>query len=36
MNYKITEKNNEIFFKYIPKKNLKKDFNKKILKRKSF
>ena len=29
MNYKITEKNNDIFFKYIPKKNKKKNFNKK-------
>ena len=29
MNYKIIEKNNEIFFKYIPKKNKKKNFNKK-------
>ena len=35
MNYKITEKNNEIFFKYFPKKIKKKIFKKKI-KRKSF
>ena len=29
MNYKIIEKNNEIFFKYNPKKKIKKNFNKK-------
>ena len=30
MNYKIMEKNNEVFFRYIPQKNNKKTFNKKI------
>ncbi len=29
MNYKVTEKNNDVFFKYIPKKKFKKDFNQK-------
>ena len=29
MNYKITEKNNEIFFKYVPPKKNKKIFVKK-------
>ena len=33
MNYKIIEKNNDIFFKYLPKKNKKKTDKKK--KRKS-
>ena len=28
MNYKITEKNDEVFFKYYPLKNSKKIFNK--------
>ena len=28
MNYKIIEKDNEVFFKYIPKKNLRKSDNK--------
>ena len=30
MNYKIIEKNNEIFFKYTPKKNIKKEMKKTI------
>ena len=29
MGYKITEKDNDIFFKYMPKKIIKKSFNKK-------
>ena len=29
MNYKFTEKNNDVFFKYIPKKNKKKILKKK-------
>ena len=29
MNYKITEKDQDIFFKYTPKKKIKKSFNKK-------
>ena len=33
MNYKIIEKNNEIFFKYMPKKKKKKNFKKKIKKK---
>ena len=28
MNYKITEKNEDIFFRYLPKKKIKKSFNK--------
>ena len=28
MSYKVTEKNNELFFRYIPKKIIKKNFNK--------
>ena len=28
MNYKIIEKNNDIFFKYFPRKNLKKSIKK--------
>ena len=35
MNYKIFEKNNETFFKYAPKKKLKK-FDKKIVKESPF
>ena len=35
MNYKIIEKNNDIFFKYFLKKK-KKKFNQKRTKRKSF
>ncbi len=30
MDYKITEKNDDTFFKYSPKKKFKKSFNKKI------
>ena len=33
MNYKVTEKNDEIFFKYIPKKKFKKTMNKKLKKK---
>ena len=29
MDYKITEKNEDIFFKYMPQKKFKKSFNKK-------
>jgi ATP-dependent RNA helicase SUPV3L1/SUV3 len=36
MNYKIIEKKEELFFKYIPKKNNKKEFNKKIIKESPF
>ena len=36
MNYKIIEKDNEIFFKYLPLKNNKKTFNKKSLKENPF
>ena len=36
MNYKIVEKNNDLFFKYIPKKNNKKNFNKKNIKESPF
>ena len=36
MNYKIVEKNNDLFFKYIPKKNNKKKFNKKNIKESPF
>ena len=35
MNYKIVEKNDEVYFKYFPKKNFKKP-NKKILKESPF
>ena len=35
MNYKIIEKEKDIFFKYIPKKNIKKN-NKKIIKESPF
>ena len=28
MNYKILEKNNDIFFKYLPRKNFKKSVKK--------
>ena len=35
MNYKILEKNDDIYFTYIPKKNLKKT-NKKIIKESPF
>ena len=36
MNYKITEKNEDIFFKYIPKKKFKKSFDKKTNKENPF
>ena len=36
MNYKITEKNDEVLFKYNPPKNLKKTFNKKSSKESPF
>ena len=36
MNYKIIEKNDEIFFKYLPKKNSKKSSSKKIRKESPF
>ena len=29
MNYKVIEKNNEVFFKYIPKRNKNKNYEKK-------
>tara|TARA_Y100001970_G_scaffold289735_1_gene421038 strand:- start:545 stop:3025 length:2481 start_codon:yes stop_codon:yes gene_type:complete len=36
MSYKTTEKDNEIFFKYIPKKKIKRDFIKKDIKESPF
>ena len=36
MNYKITEKNDELFFKYLPKKKPKKPFSKKVNKENPF
>ncbi len=36
MNYKITEKNNDVFFKYFPKKKFKKSFVKKTKKESPF
>ena len=36
MNYKIIEKNEEIFFKYLPKKKFKKPFDKKVKKENPF
>ena len=36
MNYKIIEKNNEVFFKYTPLKNKKKFFDKKPIKENAF
>ncbi len=36
MNYTIQEKNNEVFFKYLPKKRNKKKFDKKISKESPF
>jgi len=36
MNYKIIEKEENIFFKYVPKKNIKKIFNKKTSKENPF
>ena len=36
MNYKVTEKNNEVFFKYLPSKKIKKTINKKKSKENPF
>ena len=36
MNYKVTEKNNEVFFKYFPEKNYKKDIKKNTFKESPF
>ena len=36
MNYRVTEKNNEVFFKYAPKKNKNKVFEKKTKKESPF
>ena len=36
MGYKVSEKENEIFFKYIPVKNYKKTFEKKNVKENPF
>tara|TARA_B100000579_G_C22259545_1_gene588748 strand:+ start:230 stop:547 length:318 start_codon:yes stop_codon:yes gene_type:complete len=36
MNYKITEKNEELFFKYLPPKKTKKVFTKKVNKENPF
>ena len=36
MGYKIIEKEKDIFFKYLPKKDKKKTFNKKTLKENPF
>ena len=36
MNYNVTEKNKEIYFKYSPKKKQKKIFNKKKIKENQF
>ena len=36
MNYKIIEKNDDIFFKYMPKKKFKKSFNNKSNKENPF
>ena len=36
MNYKIIEKNNELFFRYIPIKHNKKASNKKIVRESPF
>ena len=35
MDYKVIEKNTEVFFKYVPKRNIKKD-NKKTVKESPF
>ena len=36
MNYKVTEKNENLYFKYLPKKKFKKSFNKKTNKENPF
>ena len=36
MNYKITEKGNDVFFRYAPRKNTKKNFDKKPQKESPF
>ena len=36
MNYKVIEKNEELFFKYYPQKRVKKTFNKKPSKENPF
>ena len=36
MNYKVTKKDEDLFFKYVPQKKLKKPFNKKINKETPF
>ncbi len=36
MNYKITKKNEDIFFKYTPKRNIRKSFDKKLNKENPF
>ena len=36
MNYRITEKDNDVFFRYVPKKNIKKNFEKKRQKESPF
>ena len=36
MNYKVLEKNDDLFFKYMPKKKFKKSFNKKTNKENPF
>ncbi len=36
MNYKVTEKNDDIFFKYLPKKKFKKTSDKKVKKESPF
>ena len=36
MNYKVTEKNEDLFFKYAPQKKLKNSLNKKINKENPF
>ena len=36
MNYKVTEKNNEVFFKYKPEKNYRKNIKRNTLKESPF
>ena len=36
MNYKVIEKDNELFFKYMPNKKIKKTFDNKRLKENPF